>query len=192
MCELRNDNWQDLMEDYSPFHQAYWRLTEALKSDTVATTPPLLRNSLPPVFDDIEKAECLADNLQNQYTENLWKEADVIDIPKSGKPQFNSFNYRSVSFLNPLDSDNSITCAIANSFSSPQANAAGPFFILYRRTRKCRSRIHRPSTLDSHFQTPNTKHPRRPRYHQRRHKPREAKVPKEEHDFLIDQRGERK
>ncbi|GBP23535.1 hypothetical protein EVAR_12816_1 [Eumeta japonica] len=31
VSELRKDNRQDLMEDISPFHQAYWRLTIVLK-----------------------------------------------------------------------------------------------------------------------------------------------------------------
>ncbi|GBP33277.1 hypothetical protein EVAR_30865_1 [Eumeta japonica] len=33
--------------------------------------PPFLRNDLPPAFSEDEKAECLADSLQNQFTNSI-------------------------------------------------------------------------------------------------------------------------
>ncbi|GBP19801.1 hypothetical protein EVAR_75093_1 [Eumeta japonica] len=56
------------MEDISPSHQAYWQMAKALKSDTIASMPPLFKNDLPPASNDNEKTECIAESFQNQCT----------------------------------------------------------------------------------------------------------------------------
>ncbi|TLM25092.1 reverse transcriptase family protein, partial [Acinetobacter baumannii] len=69
LSDARNDNWHSYLEQLAPSHQAYWRLARTLKSETTATMPPLLRPSgQPPAFDDDDKAELLADALQEQCT----------------------------------------------------------------------------------------------------------------------------
>ena len=68
IAELRSQKWDDLMSEISPTHQAYWKLTKKLKSDTQSIMPPLNRVDLPPAFEDEEKAECLAESLESQCT----------------------------------------------------------------------------------------------------------------------------
>lgn len=68
MNEVRNSRWDQLMEGIEPSHVAFWRLARSLKSETVQSMPPLTRPNLPPAFDDLEKAECLADSLESQCT----------------------------------------------------------------------------------------------------------------------------
>lgn len=66
MSELRNNQWDSLLEEISPSHQAYWKLARSFKSDSVSTMPPLSRPDDSIAFDDGEKAECLADSLEAQ------------------------------------------------------------------------------------------------------------------------------
>ncbi|GBP45660.1 RNA-directed DNA polymerase from mobile element jockey [Eumeta japonica] len=69
--DVRNDNWSDLIVEIKPCHKAFWGLTKALKTEK-ALLPPTLRkihNSI--VFDGLEKAECLADSIEQQCSENL-------------------------------------------------------------------------------------------------------------------------
>ncbi|GBP82550.1 Probable RNA-directed DNA polymerase from transposon BS [Eumeta japonica] len=56
--ESKNDKWSTLIEEITSSHQAYWKLAKALKSD----------GHLP--FDDREKAECLADSIEQQCSNN--------------------------------------------------------------------------------------------------------------------------
>lgn len=71
MREIRNERWDRLTSELSPSHTAYWSLARSLKTDTVASMPPLKRPNLPDAFDDDEKAECLAVNLVEQCTPYL-------------------------------------------------------------------------------------------------------------------------
>lgn len=64
--ELRNQRWDDLLSNIDPSHQAYWRLARTLKSDVISSMPPLDRPNLPPALEDADKAECLADSLEDQ------------------------------------------------------------------------------------------------------------------------------
>ncbi|GBP44055.1 Probable RNA-directed DNA polymerase from transposon BS [Eumeta japonica] len=68
--EVRNENWSDLMLEIKPSHKAFWRLAKALKTEKAVPTPALrkLDNSI--VFEDREKAECLADSISQQCSEN--------------------------------------------------------------------------------------------------------------------------
>ncbi|CAF4881541.1 unnamed protein product [Pieris macdunnoughi] len=63
MQELGNERWDRFTCQLSPSHTAYWSLARSLKTDTVASMPPLKRSNLPDAFDDDEKAECLGVNL---------------------------------------------------------------------------------------------------------------------------------
>ncbi|KAA5593386.1 hypothetical protein F3G61_30825, partial [Pseudomonas aeruginosa] len=69
LSDARNENWDSYLEELAPTHQAYWQLARTLKSETIVTMPPLVRPSgQPPAFDDDDKAELLADALQEQCT----------------------------------------------------------------------------------------------------------------------------
>lgn len=67
ISDFRNEQWNTLMGEISPSHQAYWRLARSLKSECEAAMPPLDRSDHPtPAFDDEEKAKCLAACLESQ------------------------------------------------------------------------------------------------------------------------------
>ncbi|GBP26890.1 Probable RNA-directed DNA polymerase from transposon BS [Eumeta japonica] len=70
MLEVRNEGWSNLMQDITTSHQAFWKLTKALKSDGYLPTPLLKKIDSSFVVDDSEKAECLANSLelQSSYT----------------------------------------------------------------------------------------------------------------------------
>ncbi|CAH2075518.1 unnamed protein product, partial [Iphiclides podalirius] len=69
ISEHRHTTWDNLLEDIEPSHTAYWRLARSLKADPRESLPPLVRpNSASVALDDSEKAECLADNLEQQCT----------------------------------------------------------------------------------------------------------------------------
>ncbi|CAH2208798.1 jg5228, partial [Pararge aegeria aegeria] len=64
---LRDDKWDRFLGELRPSHVEYYKLARSLsQSNRVAATPPLLRPDQPPAFDDIDKAECLADSLEAQ------------------------------------------------------------------------------------------------------------------------------
>ncbi|GBP10092.1 Probable RNA-directed DNA polymerase from transposon BS [Eumeta japonica] len=58
------------MVEIKPSHKAFWGLAKALKTEKLSLLPLLRKfdNSL--VFDDWEKAECLADSIEQQCSEN--------------------------------------------------------------------------------------------------------------------------
>ncbi|GBP16386.1 Probable RNA-directed DNA polymerase from transposon BS [Eumeta japonica] len=64
--EFKNDNCSTFMEDITPSHQAYWKLAKALKSDCHLSTPALRTPDNSFAVDDREKAECLADSIEQQ------------------------------------------------------------------------------------------------------------------------------
>ncbi|GBP87763.1 RNA-directed DNA polymerase from mobile element jockey [Eumeta japonica] len=70
MKEVRNKNWSNLMSEISPSHQAYWGLAKALKTEGAVPSPALKKPDKFIAFDDREKAECLADSIKQQCTEN--------------------------------------------------------------------------------------------------------------------------
>ncbi|GBP26343.1 Probable RNA-directed DNA polymerase from transposon BS [Eumeta japonica] len=76
--EIKNDNWSDLMAEISPSHKAYWRLAKALKTEGAAPTPALKRPDNSIAFDDREKAECLADSIEHQCSENPPYDAEHV------------------------------------------------------------------------------------------------------------------
>ncbi|GBP79378.1 Probable RNA-directed DNA polymerase from transposon BS [Eumeta japonica] len=65
MLEVRNEEWKNLMEDITPSHQAFWKLTKALKLEGYLPTPPLKKADSSLAVDDVEKAECLVDSLSS-------------------------------------------------------------------------------------------------------------------------------
>ncbi|GBP36290.1 hypothetical protein EVAR_85539_1 [Eumeta japonica] len=62
--EVRNENWSDLMTEILPNHKAYWGLAKALK------IPALKRPDNSIAIDEREKAECLANSIECQCSEN--------------------------------------------------------------------------------------------------------------------------
>ncbi|GBP81659.1 RNA-directed DNA polymerase from mobile element jockey [Eumeta japonica] len=68
--EFKNDKWSTLMEEITPSHQAYWKLAKALKSDGYLPTPALRKPDNTFAVDDRGKAECLADSIEQQCSNN--------------------------------------------------------------------------------------------------------------------------
>ncbi|GBP03449.1 Probable RNA-directed DNA polymerase from transposon BS [Eumeta japonica] len=68
--EVRNENWSDLMSEITPSHKAYWGLAKAMKTEGTVPTPALKRPDMSIAFDDREKAECLADSIELQCSDN--------------------------------------------------------------------------------------------------------------------------
>ncbi|GBP47529.1 hypothetical protein EVAR_30619_1 [Eumeta japonica] len=64
MQEVRNDSWNDLMVEISPNHKVHWRLAKALKTEGAVSTLTLRKPDNYIAFDDREKAECLADSIE--------------------------------------------------------------------------------------------------------------------------------
>lgn len=62
----RSQQWDKFLVELTPHHQAYWRLARTLKADTVVDIPALTRSDKSLAFEDVEKAECLADSLETQ------------------------------------------------------------------------------------------------------------------------------
>ncbi|GBP94792.1 Probable RNA-directed DNA polymerase from transposon BS [Eumeta japonica] len=71
MFEVKNEEWSNLMEDISPTHQAFWKVTKALKSEGYLPTPPLKKPDSSLAVDDLEKAECIADSIELQCSHTL-------------------------------------------------------------------------------------------------------------------------
>ncbi|GBP58953.1 Probable RNA-directed DNA polymerase from transposon BS [Eumeta japonica] len=59
------------MSEISPNHKAYWGLTKTLKTEAAVPTPALRKFDNSVAFDYREKAECLADSIEHQCSENL-------------------------------------------------------------------------------------------------------------------------
>jgi Reverse transcriptase (RNA-dependent DNA polymerase)/Endonuclease-reverse transcriptase len=64
--EYRNNQWDKLLREIEPTHQAYWRLARSFKADTVVSMPPLRKPDDSIAFNDDEKSECLADSMETQ------------------------------------------------------------------------------------------------------------------------------
>ncbi|GBP37242.1 RNA-directed DNA polymerase from mobile element jockey [Eumeta japonica] len=68
MNEVKNDNWSE--SEILPSHKAYWGPARALKTEGAVPTPALKRPYEFIAFDDREKAECLADSIEHQCSDN--------------------------------------------------------------------------------------------------------------------------
>ncbi|GBP11668.1 Probable RNA-directed DNA polymerase from transposon BS [Eumeta japonica] len=66
VLELRNENWSDLMEEITPSHKVFWKITETLKTEGYIPISPLKRQDNSVALDDEEIAECLADSIESQ------------------------------------------------------------------------------------------------------------------------------
>ncbi|GBP18729.1 Probable RNA-directed DNA polymerase from transposon BS [Eumeta japonica] len=64
--EFRNESWSDLMEEITPSHKAFWKITKALKTEGYTPIPPLKRPDGSIALDDAEVAECIADSIETQ------------------------------------------------------------------------------------------------------------------------------
>ncbi|GBP67650.1 Probable RNA-directed DNA polymerase from transposon BS [Eumeta japonica] len=64
--EFRNESWSDLMEEITPSHKAFWKITKALKTEGYTPIPPLKRPDGSIAYDDAEVAECIADSIETQ------------------------------------------------------------------------------------------------------------------------------
>ncbi|GBP03192.1 Probable RNA-directed DNA polymerase from transposon BS [Eumeta japonica] len=71
MLEVKNEEWRNLMEDITTSHETFWKLTKALKSEGYLPTPPHKKPDSSLAVDDLEKAECLADSLELQYSHTI-------------------------------------------------------------------------------------------------------------------------
>ncbi|GBP27707.1 RNA-directed DNA polymerase from mobile element jockey [Eumeta japonica] len=71
MIEVKNKEWSNLMEDISPTHQAFWKVTKALKSEGYLPTPLLKKPDSFLAVDDQEKVECIADSIELQCSHTL-------------------------------------------------------------------------------------------------------------------------
>ncbi|GBO98417.1 Probable RNA-directed DNA polymerase from transposon X-element [Eumeta japonica] len=112
---FRNESWSDLMEEIIPSHQAFWKITKALKTEGYTRIPPLKRPNGSIALDDAEVAECIADSIETQCShvsppDNIAhinsieeeKEAELIGIHKPGKPRDLPASYRPISLLSGL------------------------------------------------------------------------------------------
>ncbi|GBP88721.1 hypothetical protein EVAR_60657_1 [Eumeta japonica] len=68
--EFKNDKWITLMEEITPSHQTYWKLAKALKSNGYLPTPALRKPDNSFAVDNREKADCLADSIEQQCSNN--------------------------------------------------------------------------------------------------------------------------
>ncbi|GBP60104.1 Probable RNA-directed DNA polymerase from transposon BS [Eumeta japonica] len=64
--EFRNESWSDLMEEITPSHKAFWKVTKALKTEGYIPVPPYKRTDNFVALDDAEIAECLAESTETQ------------------------------------------------------------------------------------------------------------------------------
>ncbi|GBP65363.1 hypothetical protein EVAR_52137_1 [Eumeta japonica] len=61
---MRNENWSDFMEEITPSHKAFWKVTKALKTEGYIPIPHLTKPDNSIALDDAEIAECLADSIE--------------------------------------------------------------------------------------------------------------------------------
>ncbi|GBP83142.1 Probable RNA-directed DNA polymerase from transposon BS [Eumeta japonica] len=59
------------MEDISPTHKAFWKVTKALNSEGYLPTPPLKKPDSSLAVDEQGKAECIADSIELQCSHTL-------------------------------------------------------------------------------------------------------------------------
>ncbi|CAH2208200.1 jg3172 [Pararge aegeria aegeria] len=59
---LRYGQSDRFLGELSPSRSAFYKLARALKMIPAPALPPLVRPDLPPAFEDIDKAECMADS----------------------------------------------------------------------------------------------------------------------------------
>ncbi|GBP67634.1 Probable RNA-directed DNA polymerase from transposon BS [Eumeta japonica] len=127
--EFRNESWSDLMEEITPSHKAFWKITKALKTEGYTPIPPLKRPDGSIALDDAEshrgrgssknlpRTERRSDACLTQRSPTAgeiaqdqkgtgprwpWKEAEVIGIHKPGKPRDLPASYRPISLLSGL------------------------------------------------------------------------------------------
>lgn len=93
ITQHRSEKWDSLVSGIKPTHRAYWSLARALKTDRSTDMPPLTWTGRPfPAFTDEEKAECMADSLEQQCTPNpIFPShsdfARIVDSSVSALPQ---------------------------------------------------------------------------------------------------------
>ncbi|GBP09350.1 Probable RNA-directed DNA polymerase from transposon BS [Eumeta japonica] len=64
--KVLNKNWSNFMEDVTPSHKAFWKVTKTLKTDGFIPIPPLKKPDNSIALDDVEIAECLTDSIESQ------------------------------------------------------------------------------------------------------------------------------
>lgn len=70
LADLCNDQWDKRLSELSPSHQAYWSLSRALRNEGTSTMPPLVKQDNTLAVEDPDKAECMADTYETQFTPN--------------------------------------------------------------------------------------------------------------------------
>ncbi|GBP32882.1 hypothetical protein EVAR_81672_1 [Eumeta japonica] len=64
--EFRNENWNDLVEEITPSHKAFWKVTKALKTEGFFPIPLFEIPDSSVALDDTEIAKCLAESIESQ------------------------------------------------------------------------------------------------------------------------------
>ncbi|GBP62982.1 Probable RNA-directed DNA polymerase from transposon BS [Eumeta japonica] len=104
--EVRNENWSDLMEEITPTHKAFWKVTKTLKSEGYVPIPPLKKPNNTTAIDDAEIAECIADNIETQCSHACPAASHFTHTPYRGrgihKPRDLLAGYRPISLLSGL------------------------------------------------------------------------------------------
>ncbi|GBP35348.1 Probable RNA-directed DNA polymerase from transposon BS [Eumeta japonica] len=113
MEEVINENWSDLMEEISVSHQAYWGLTKALKTKE-ALSVSALRKPAKSVAFYREKAECLADSIEQQCSENPPYDLEHLELSD-----------RLVIIIHHYDSNRHFNFRLDNTYSSMRPIRAG-------------------------------------------------------------------
>ncbi|GBP62763.1 Probable RNA-directed DNA polymerase from transposon BS [Eumeta japonica] len=91
MEEVKNENWSELMVEISPNHQAYWGLAKAIETEGAVPFPAMRKPDKSVAFDDWEKAEYIADSIEQQCSENTQYDLEhvrrVEEEPNHSYPQ---------------------------------------------------------------------------------------------------------
>ncbi|GBP65551.1 RNA-directed DNA polymerase from mobile element jockey [Eumeta japonica] len=67
--EVRNENWSDLMEEITPSHKAFSKVTKVLQTEGNIPIPPLKKPDNSVALDDAEIAEYLSDSIESQCSQ---------------------------------------------------------------------------------------------------------------------------
>ncbi|GBP89043.1 Probable RNA-directed DNA polymerase from transposon BS [Eumeta japonica] len=127
MIEVKNEEWSNLMEDISPHIKPFGKRSVKTSLDPLDDLPPVsldevqklvkgLKARKAPGLDGISNKaiKCFPLTLlsllvtifnaclKNSYFPPVWKEAEVIGIPKPGKPRNLPASYRPISLLSGL------------------------------------------------------------------------------------------
>ncbi|GBP64762.1 hypothetical protein EVAR_14958_1 [Eumeta japonica] len=81
--KVRNENWSDLMEEITPSHKAFWKVTKALETEGYISKPPFKKPDNSVALEDAEIAECLADDASALTRLDNVSEQEFLKAPPS-------------------------------------------------------------------------------------------------------------